>query len=254
MSYVKAKGIVVREVASGEYDKILTVITDDLGKISVCAKGSRRSGNRYSAGTQIFSYCDWTLYKGKGMYILNSCDILDSFYKIREDISLLAFAAHMLDMIQDTTYENQAAKEPLSILLCGLGALSHKKRNPELIIRIFALKLSQIMGYTPFLSGCCRCGTKEMDEIYFSFEYCGLICEKCLTNGGNTVNIMPGTAKALIYVICADIREAFAFELSSEVLKNFSEVVDKYVGDRLERKYCKLSFLNEIRGEEYKIF
>lgn len=253
MSYCKAKGIVAREVASGEYDKILTVITDELGKISVCAKGTRRSGNRYSAGTQVFAYCDWTLFKGKGMYILNSCDILNSFYKIREDISLLAYAAHMLDMIQDTTYENQAAKEPLSLLLYGLNALSGKKTNPELIIRIFSLKLAQIMGFTPFLSGCCRCGTREMDDIYFSFEYCGLVCESCRNGNGNTINIMPGTAKALMYVICAGIREAFAFELSPEVLKNFSEVVDKYVGDRLERKYCKLSFLNEIK-DEYKIF
>ncbi|NLY18233.1 MAG: DNA repair protein RecO, partial [Clostridiaceae bacterium] len=155
---------------------------------------------------------------------------------------------------QDTTYENQAAKDPLSLLLYGLGMLSRKKRNPELIIRVFALKLAQIMGFTPFLSGCCRCGTKEMDDIYFSFEYCGFICEDCRNHDGNIIRIMPGTAKALIYVIFADIREAFAFELSSEVLKNFSEVVDKYVGDRLERKYCKLSFLNEIGNEEYKIF
>lgn len=254
MSYIKAKGMVAREVAAGDYDKILTVITDDLGKISVSAKGARRSGNRYSAGTQIFSYCEWTLYKGKSMYILNSCDILNSFYQIREDLLLLAYAAHMLDMIQDTTYENQAAKEPLSLLLYGLNALSQKDRNPELIIRIFSLKLAQIMGFTPFLSGCCRCGTKDMDDIYFSYDYCGLICEKCCDNNKGVIQIKAGTAKALMYIICAGVREAFSFELSAEVLKNFAEVVDKYVGDRLERKYCKLSFLKEIKEKEYKIY
>jgi hypothetical protein len=57
-----------------------------------------------------------------------------------------------------------------------------------------------------------------------------------------------------MYVICAGVREAFSFELSAEVLKNFAEVVDKYVGDRLERKYCKLSFLKEIKEKEYKIY
>lgn len=247
MSYVKTRGLVVREIATGDYDKILTIITDELGKISVSAKGARRSGNRYSAGTQIFSYCEWNLYKGRSMYILNSCEILDSFYAIREDISILAYAAHMLDMIQDTTYENQAAKEPLSLLLYGLNDLPNKNRNPELIIRIFALKLVQIMGFTPFLNGCCRCGSKDMESIYFSYEFCGFICDSCRGIDTSAIQIMPGTAKALIYVICADVRDVFSFELSQEVLKNFSEVVDKYVGDRLERKYCKLSFLKEIQ-------
>ncbi len=252
MAYIKTKGLVAREVTTGDYDKILTVITADLGKISVSAKGARRSGHRYSAGTQVFSYCDWTLYKGKGMYILNSCDILNPFYKIREDLSLLVYAAHILDMAQDTTYENQVAKEPLTLLLYALNALSQENRSPELIIRIFALKLAQIMGFTPFLSGCCRCGSKDMDDIYFSYDSCGLICEKCYYNNSDIIKIKTGTAKAMIYVICANLREAFAFELAPDVLKNFMEVVDKYVDDRLERKYCKISFLSEI-SDIYKL-
>lgn len=235
---------------AGDYDKILTVISDDLGKISVSAKGVRRSGNRYSAGTQVLSYCDWILYKGKSTYILNSCEIINSFYQIREDIELLAYTAQMLEMVQDTAYENQPAKEPLSLLLYAINALLNKNRNPELILRIFSLKLVQIMGYTPNLLGCCRCGTREMEEFYFSYDYCGLICGKCKADSESCCRMEPGAVRALIYVICADIREAFRFELSADVLKNFACVVDKYVGDRLERKYCKLSFLKNVRGTE----
>ena len=54
MAYIKARGMVVREIAVGDYDKILTVVTDEMGKISVSAKGVRRSGNRYSAGTRCY--------------------------------------------------------------------------------------------------------------------------------------------------------------------------------------------------------
>ncbi|NLO38342.1 MAG: DNA repair protein RecO, partial [Ruminiclostridium sp.] len=46
MAYIKTRGVVVREVAAGDYDKILTVLSDELGKISVSARGVRRSGNR----------------------------------------------------------------------------------------------------------------------------------------------------------------------------------------------------------------
>ncbi|MBP7174833.1 MAG: DNA repair protein RecO [Thermoclostridium sp.] len=247
MAYIKIRGVVVREVAAGDYDKILTVISDELGKISVSARGVRRSGNRYSAGTQVLSYCDWILYKGKNTYILNSCEIIHPFYEIRQDLTLLAYAAHLLEMTQDSILENQPSKEPLTLLLHALHALTNKNKNLELIIRVFSLKLVQIMGFTPYLSGCCKCGTKEIDEIYFSFEGCGFICDSCKGSTGNHLRIEPGTARALIYVICAEIREVFGFELSEEALRNFSGIVDKYCGDRLEKKYCRNLFLKELQ-------
>ena len=89
MAYIQTRGIVVREVMTGDFDKILTVVTDELGKITVSAKNVRRSGNRFSAGTQILSLCDWVLYKGKNMYILNSCEIVNSFINKRRLCTLL---------------------------------------------------------------------------------------------------------------------------------------------------------------------
>ena len=65
--------------------------------------------------------------------------------------------------------------------------------------------------------------------------------------GDDVLRIEPGTARALIYVICAEIREVFGFELSEEALRNFSETVDKYCGDRLEKKYCRHLFLKELQ-------
>jgi DNA repair protein RecO (recombination protein O) len=103
------------------------------------------------------------------------------------------------------------------------------------------------MGYAPHLSGCCRCGTKQIDQIYFTFDDCGFVCEQCRKQNENIVHIEPGTAKALVYVICAGVREAFGFELSEEPLRNFSKIVDKYIGDRLEKKYSKLSILKDIK-------
>ncbi|HEY8420477.1 MAG TPA: DNA repair protein RecO [Thermoclostridium sp.] len=245
MSYVRTRGMVVREVKVGEYDKILTVVTEDLGKISVSARGVRRGGNRYSAGTQVFSYCDWVLYKGKNTYILNSCDIIDSFYEIRQDMTLLAHAAQMLQLVHDTTFENHPAKDQLTVFIYALKALLNK-RTPSLVFRVFALKTVQIIGFEPFVSGCCLCGTKEINDIRFSFEHCGFVCEQCNTGLENVIPVKTGAAKAMIYVLCADPGKAFGFELSPDVLENFSEIVDRYIDDRLGKKYSKMNFLQEI--------
>lgn len=246
MPYVKTKGIVAREVKVGESDKILTVVTEELGKISVSARGVRRAGNRYSAGTQIFSYCDWVLYKGKNTYVLNSCEIIDPFYEIRQDMTLLIYASHMLQLLNDVTNENQPAKDLVDVFIHALKALLDDNRTPSLIDRVFALKTVQLMGFVPHVSGCCLCGTKEINDISFSFRHCGFVCEKCKASMDDVVRVLPGTAKALIYVLCAEPGKVFAFELSPEVLKNFEEIVDRYVDERLEKKYSRIDFLQEI--------
>ena len=160
---------------------------------------------------------------------------------------MLTYAAHMLQLFHDTTYENQPAKDRLTVLIYALKNLLQDNRTPSLITRVFALKTVQLMGFVPFLSGCCLCGTREIDDIYFSFDRCGFVCEKCNTGLKNVIQVKAGTAKALIYVLCAEPRKAFGFELSPDVLKNFTEIVDRYVDDRLEKKYSKMNFFQEVQ-------
>ena len=50
-------------------------------------------------------------------------------------MALLTYAAHMLHLINDITYENQPAKEPLKVLMYALNSLLNKDRTPDLIIR-----------------------------------------------------------------------------------------------------------------------
>ena len=61
------KGLVIRETAVGEKDKLLTVLTHDLGIITVSAKGIRSVKNPNIASAQLFCYSNFVLYK-KGDY------------------------------------------------------------------------------------------------------------------------------------------------------------------------------------------
>ncbi len=58
-------GIVLRETETKETDKILTLLTNELGKIPVIARGARRKNSRYSAVAQPLAYGEWTLSQRK---------------------------------------------------------------------------------------------------------------------------------------------------------------------------------------------
>ena len=50
------QGLVLREVNYKESDKILTVLTQDMGKLTISARGSRKKGGGISAAAQMVSF------------------------------------------------------------------------------------------------------------------------------------------------------------------------------------------------------
>ena len=77
----------------GDYDKMVTILTPDLGKIGCAAKGARRPKSTLMAGTQFLCFGDFLIYKGAGSYHINSCEPIEIFYKLRLDIDKLMYAS-----------------------------------------------------------------------------------------------------------------------------------------------------------------
>ena len=50
--YINTKGLVLRETPYKESSRILTVLTSDLGKVTVSARGTKRKGSKTASSTQ----------------------------------------------------------------------------------------------------------------------------------------------------------------------------------------------------------
>ena len=252
MALIRTKGLVIREVGVDDADKIITLITEDVGKISVSARGARKSGSRYSYGTQVLTYGEFILFKARNSFILNGCDIITSFYDLAQDMERFTYAAHIIEMASDATTDEHTTGGILNLLLHGLNALC-KGRNSSLVASAFTIKLMQISGYPPHVTGCASCGAQDIETICFSFSQCGFVCERCAGIDGNAVSVEPGTAKALLHVMCSDNAGVFKFELSSGNLEAFSYIANRYIAERLDKRYGKLDFLKEINLQSYDL-
>ena len=117
MGIIKTKGIVIAEHNMGDYDKMITLLTPGLGKISCAAKGARRPKSSLLAGTQYLCFAEYVLYKGANTYNINSCNTIEVFYNIRTDLEKLETVAEITRLIQNTTTENQNSYKILQLLL-----------------------------------------------------------------------------------------------------------------------------------------
>lgn len=246
MGYIRSSGVIIKEVNTGEADKVVTILSKTHGKISGYAKGARRPKSSLMAGMQFLCYSDLVMYKGKEMYSINTCDVIEPFYEIRNDIIKLTYCAHITDILNDVMQENQPAAKVLQLFLNTLHMLAKTDKPPELITRVFEIRFLSILGYAPFVSGCINCSTEEMKNISFSFKKCGFLCDKCCVNDISAMSISTGAAKALHHIVYAKMKDLFSFSLSPEVLNELDKVCRRYLRERLEKDYTKLDFLKNL--------
>ena len=88
-------GVIVREAAVGDNDKLLTIITPENGKISVMAKGSRSAKSKTLAPTQIYTYGNYEIYEKGDYKWLRGASIIESFFEMRNTIERGTFLLEM---------------------------------------------------------------------------------------------------------------------------------------------------------------
>lgn len=190
---IKINGIIINEKNYNEYDKLLTILTDKLGKISVYAFNVRKSKSKKLMATNLFTYGLWTLkISNDGKYNLYEVSIKKDFFDISKDLDGFYTANYLLKITDYFNYENKEADEFLKLLYYSLVAIEKNIVERELIRRVFELKVLVIEGLY-----------RDIDRVNYS--------------------------KTLIYtyefIINAKIEKLYTFNLKKDVFLEF----DKYV-------------------------
>lgn len=66
---IATTGLVLRQVKVGEADRILTILTPDLGVISASARGSLRMKSPLFSATGLFCYSEFSLSSGRSHFL-----------------------------------------------------------------------------------------------------------------------------------------------------------------------------------------
>ena len=236
MATVKVKGVILSENNMGDYDKMLTMLTPNFGKISCVAKGARRPKSALLAGTQMFCFGEYMMYQGTSTYHINSCETIEIFYKLRTDLEKLKYAIHINKIVQDVTEENENCFNIMQLYLNALYTISETDKDLDLTISIFKLRLLCILGYTPRILSCTNC--KEKDNLtYFSIKDNGFKCEACARQDKSSLQMSESTKNAIKYTITAPAKKLFSFNLINESLEEFKLICKIYFNQKMEKEY-----------------
>lgn len=236
MSSVKLNGIVIAENNMGDFDKMLTILTPNYGKISCVAKGARRPQSALLSGTQLFCFGEYLMYKGSSTYHINSCETIEIFYNIRTDLDKLKYAIHINKIILDVTEENENCYNILQLYLNTLYLIAESNKDLDLITCVFKIRLLSLIGFTPKILECANCKKKE-ELTYFSIKDNGFKCETCAKQDKSAIKMNESTKNAIKYIITAPAKKLFSFNLKDESLEELKLITKIYFNQKLEKDY-----------------
>ena len=247
--YVSTRALVIRSVPYKDADRILTVLSDKLGRITVRARGAVRKNSTLSSASQLFCCSDMVLFEKDGRYTLNEAHITEQFEGLRADLHAMSLASYFAEVLSSQEEDDTlGSSELLRLALNCLYALSSGKYHRELVKAAFELRYMTLSGYEPDLNCCALCGCLLSGDTRSLPEKGEIYCLECAPRYGVELSLCALTA-ARHFVSC-ELKKLLQVSVSEQDAQSLSEFSGRYLKSCLERGFKTLDFyysLGEIR-------
>ena len=239
--------LVLREVRYKEADRILTLLTDTDGKITVKARGALRKSSKTAAATQQLTYSEMTLFGNLGRWTVNEAAVKEGFDGLRTDIGNFALGCYFAECVDALSVEDQPDAPLMQLALNCLYALSRGMYTPEHIKAAFELRLMCLAGYTPELSHCAVCGEEEPGDPVLMLERGCVCCRRCAAGAGQTVKLDTASLNAMRHICSASPKQILSFSLEGEGAKLLSAAAEEYLLLHTERRFPTLDYWKNVK-------
>jgi DNA repair protein RecO (recombination protein O) len=246
MKLIRTQGVVLRYINRNEADRLLILLSPELGKIMVLARGCRKPKSRFLAASQLFCYADLILQPYRDIYIMNQAEVKNSYFDIRNDLDRLSYATYIVNLTEEAATTGESNFPLFRLLLQGLTFISYGDRDPSELNLIYELKLMDLMGYRPVLDSCIRCGDSPTGRLSFSVEYGGTLCGNCSASDADGIPIDQGTANVMEAILETNIEKSSHILLSPQEKVQMDKILPSYIERKLDKRIKSRDFLKSI--------
>ena len=169
---IKTRGICLRTVEYGESDRIITLLTDNKGKIAVRARGVSSAKSKLRLAATPFAFGEYILTIKSGFYTLKTFDYADSFQTISDDIFRYYAGAAALETTDKLNEEEVPDVHCFTCLLRFLSRVCYEGGGEGDFVP-FVLDMLKLSGYGASL-GNYRAST-DYSYYYFDLEEGGFV-------------------------------------------------------------------------------
>ncbi len=237
-------GMVLTSMPTGEYDRRITILTKERGKITAFVRGARRPKSTMVAATKPFCFGEFEAYEGRSAYTVVRASISNYFQEISTDLEKTGYGCYFLELADYFSMENADCKNQLKLLYQTLRALNVKSLDPRLVRCIYELKTLVFYGSYPNFFSCMECGKKENLNRFVKTAR-GTICGDCLPSVSG-IRLDAASLYALQYIVASPVEKLYTFTVKEHVLHILEQIVRDAMGMCTDREFKSLQFLDGI--------
>lgn len=151
MKIHKDSGIILRRIDYGERDRILSVLCETRGKVSLIAKGVRSPKSKLAGGIELLSISELSFIEGKSdLMTLTSSRLQQHFESIVSNGPRLQQALRYLKLL-NKIIDAHAGQEYYSVLSAGFMALNDTTHDEQVVEIWFNMRIMTHSGSWPNL-------------------------------------------------------------------------------------------------------
>ena len=148
----KTQGIVLKRINLGETDKLLTVYTQERGKILIKAKGLRKKEAKLKESLELFNHLDLVIANGRNLDTVAGALIINSFSSLKSNLASMASAHYLADVIDKLIMEPEKDAGIWHLIFKAFYFLEKDNLGPlqiKAFLNKFEWYLLSCLGYQP---------------------------------------------------------------------------------------------------------
>ncbi|MGC8658075.1 MAG: DNA repair protein RecO [Desulfomonilaceae bacterium] len=206
------RSIIMKKADRGEADEIVIFISRERGWLTGIAKNSRKSRIRFGGHLEPFCVVDIVVRSRQkdNMVWIDEAQMLKAFFRIRDDMELVARVSYFLELASIFLPEGQPEESVFDFLENFLESV-HRAKPGSMEFLIQEIRLLGLLGYHPVLSNCpvCEKGFSKNSEAFFSPSFGGICHKDCIVEVSPImVHISPATVATLRHLLDSDSKLA----------------------------------------------
>lgn len=223
MKTVKDKAIILRRKSFGEADWMLTLFTQNHGKVRAVAKGARKINSRLSGFVELFTIISCQLNFHTSIPIISQVSHEQLFDGVAENQELYRSLHVIAEVVDKATHEDDVQPGLFYLITQQMSRLVTDDRSTTLSECLVAL--TKQFGLVPQVDVCAICG-KQIEE--------GELVEWDVSHGGvvhslKSNNLLTGDEVKVLRALVAQ-RLPKALRISDELTQR----VERYLLDHLQ--------------------
>jgi len=253
----EADALVLRSVAYGEADRIVTLFCRDLGCVSAMARSARKSQRRFGGGLDFGTRGRATLKElpGRDLGILERFEVTARPRHFGEDIARTAHAAYATELVTRFAAPHHGENQLFDWVTEFLAVLDEQGATARRL-RVFELGFLRSLGLAPTLDRCAVCGriwdepgdapTAVPTRLRWAPELGGAACESCVNRGRP---LSADTRRLLLRLEAQPLADA-DLALSAEANRSCREAIAELIAQHLTTPLKTVEFIHKMETSE----